>query len=105
VQPSLSDDLFKPLTRSRRPPVKLSISGNETLDLDGLDVLLAGPDGQAARPTLTDGLIVHVALTGYVKRVGQEQTPKGDSVLVLALSVLGFDGVTVTGELFDPEAE
>lgn len=104
-QESLSDTIFKPLTRSRKPAVKLSISGNDTLDLDGnggFDSLISRPGGGSI-PTLTDGMVVEISGWGYVQKVGQEQTPKGESIVVVGLKLKQFDGLKITGEMYDPE--
>lgn len=105
IQPTLSDAIFKPLTRSRKPAVKLSISGNDTLDLDGdggFDSLISGP-GDGSVPTLTDGMVVEISGWGYVQKVGQEQTPKGESIVVVGLKLKQFGGLKITGEMYDPE--
>lgn len=107
AQATLSDAIFRPLTRSRKPAVKISISGNDTLDLDGdggFDSLISGP-GDGTVPTLDDGMVVQISGWGYVQKVGQEQTQKGESIVVVGLKLKGFDGLKITGEMYDPEAD
>lgn len=105
VQPTLSDEIFKPLTRKRKPPMKLSLSGNETLTMTAFDSLVYDADGEASGPKLAEGMIVDLAGYGYISAIGQAFTPKGETILTVAMKLLSYQSVRLTGALYDPEAE